>query len=276
MPTGAIEGVLTQPESILRSAAPLGAGIALVCFAIAIIAGLIRDRYRVRLRAVEHAPPEARADLIGSETHALGLSAKDLSEERRFRLIKEVLRQRADKTKHLFRFAILVACVLTLVAILGLFHESNSKAQAGVIPLELAGKRDVRPDQTEPLRVLISTENSEGITRIIKMASLSLGMREPIVTPCKYEKLHEAVRAKSGVDILMIDDPWVPELVKAGALAPLDENSVVKQYMEGHIAKPGDIADYLFSDVFVESAKAASVFQGTVRMPSPWSGTLNF
>jgi len=58
---------------VIRAAAPLGGGIALVMVALAVLAMVLRDRSRERRHAIERAAPGDLPTIVGDEVDKLGL-----------------------------------------------------------------------------------------------------------------------------------------------------------------------------------------------------------
>lgn len=111
------------------------------------------------------------------------------------------------------------------------------------------------------LKFAISDENSAGIADVIERA---LG-RHATATPFSYEALHERIRrGGDDDDVVMVDDPWIPELADHEVLVPIDAIQVADRRYDLTAGDAANGVKQLFSDVFTPSTRVAASWRDRV------------
>lgn len=118
---------------ILKDAAPYGGGVALAALAIAFGARVYLAQVKARLETIKSAPESARADLVGSETASLGLTADGLDPAQRFLLVQQVLNQRSERTRLIFLLAMVVSLALAGLALASILLPPKAVASAATL-----------------------------------------------------------------------------------------------------------------------------------------------
>ena len=111
---------------LLRAAAPLGGGVAIVVSLLAALVGVVRSRYRAQIEAIRRAPPEAIPKLLGDEVDKMGLSVARLTKDQQYALALRALEQRETRSKRLFQFSLVAAIAFVLLALAGFLAQARS------------------------------------------------------------------------------------------------------------------------------------------------------
>ncbi len=96
----------------------VGTPTALVAFVVAIAAYVYRLRLENQRRLIEGAEDETRADLVRSALEDFpNVTIDDLSEEKRFALVQQIIRERAARFRRIANLAVILAVLLTIVIV---------------------------------------------------------------------------------------------------------------------------------------------------------------
>ncbi len=118
---------------VLGAAAPLGGGVVVVTFALALVGWVLRQRYRTRLAALKRAKPGDIPAMVGDELDKLKISAQPLDPEQQFTLVKEALRQRERRSQRLMLLSVLVSLLLSTIAVVGITSPAKRQSQQDVV-----------------------------------------------------------------------------------------------------------------------------------------------
>ena len=107
--------------------APLGGGAAIALYALASAVRVYRERTRLVIEAIRRAEPSRQAALVGDEIDKLGITAKKLPPDRQYRAVMEVLEQRRLRMTLTFWLSVLVASLLSVIALASIFREDHGR-----------------------------------------------------------------------------------------------------------------------------------------------------
>lgn len=127
-------------SEILKVAAPLGGGVALALFIVAVVAFLGRRAIELRSDVVKRARPEDLQRVLGDELARLDIHAENLTKEQRYDLAVRMLEQRAARQTHIFAGALVVAVLSAVIALAGIFVERKPAPGNGQGSGDAAGR----------------------------------------------------------------------------------------------------------------------------------------
>lgn len=159
---------------LLRAAAPLGGGVAIVIAALAAVVQINRSRYRAQIEAIRRASPDAIPTLLGDEVDKLGLSTIRLTKQQQYDLVLRALEQRENRNKRLFHLALVVTSCLSLLALIGFAVQvvapRAGRPDSNASTSELTPSREVARDLTIDVlqqrleAMTLDFDQSEGLT----------------------------------------------------------------------------------------------------------------